>query len=94
MWGTFLSEPLLIVALVGRRPANQLIRRIPVRHRKKLYFTSAAVSEGHAVLVCLSAGYPAVTGRLDTRYSPVRRSTSEECEHSTPFPLDLHVLSL
>ncbi len=29
MWGTFLSEPLLIVALVGRYPANKLIRRIP-----------------------------------------------------------------
>ena len=25
MWGTFLSEPLLIVALVGRYPANKLI---------------------------------------------------------------------
>ena len=30
MWGTFLSEPLLIVALVGRYPANKLIRRIPI----------------------------------------------------------------
>ena len=27
MWGTFLSAPLLIVALVGRYPANKLIRR-------------------------------------------------------------------
>ena len=33
MWGTFLSEPLLIVALVGRYPANQLIRRIPISDR-------------------------------------------------------------
>ncbi len=30
MWGTFLSEPLLIVALVGRYPANKLIRRTPI----------------------------------------------------------------
>ncbi len=30
MWGTFLSEPLLIVALVGRYPANKLIRRITI----------------------------------------------------------------
>ena len=30
MWGTFLSEPLPIVALVGRYPANQLIGRIPI----------------------------------------------------------------
>ena len=35
MWGTFLSEPLLIVALVGRYPANKLIRRIPIHHRYK-----------------------------------------------------------
>ena len=34
MWGTFLSEPLLIVALVGRYPANKLIRRIPIPYRK------------------------------------------------------------
>ena len=33
MWGTFLSEPLLIVALVGRYPANKLIRRIPILYR-------------------------------------------------------------
>ena len=30
MWGTFLSEPLPIVALVGRYPANKLIGRIPI----------------------------------------------------------------
>ena len=34
MWGTFLSEPLLIVALVGRYPANELIRRIPIPYRQ------------------------------------------------------------
>ena len=33
MWGTFLSEPLLIVASVGRYPADKLIRRIPIRDR-------------------------------------------------------------
>ena len=36
MWGTFLSEPLLIVALVGRYPANKLIRRIPIHVREAL----------------------------------------------------------
>ena len=30
---TFLSEPLLIVALVVRNPDNKLIRRIPIHHR-------------------------------------------------------------
>ena len=34
MWGTFLSEPLPIVALVGRYPANKLIGREPIRRRR------------------------------------------------------------
>ena len=34
LWGTFLSEPLPIVALVGRYPANQLIGREPIRRRR------------------------------------------------------------
>ena len=29
VWGTFLSEPLMIVASVGRYPADQLIIRMP-----------------------------------------------------------------
>jgi hypothetical protein len=33
MWGTFLSEPLLIVGSVGRYPADCLIRRIPIPRR-------------------------------------------------------------
>ena len=33
MWGTFLSEPLSIVALVGRYPANKLMERIPIVYR-------------------------------------------------------------
>ena len=36
MWGTFLSEPLLIVALVGRYPANYLMERIPIDNRNSL----------------------------------------------------------
>ncbi len=34
MWGTFLSEPLPIDALVGRRPANKLMGRIPIPYRQ------------------------------------------------------------
>ena len=30
MWGTFLSEPLMIVGTVGRYPAVYLIIRIPI----------------------------------------------------------------
>ena len=33
MWGTFLSEPLPIVGLVGRYPANCLMGREPIRYR-------------------------------------------------------------
>ena len=75
MWGTFLSEPLLIVALVGRYPANKLIRRIPIL---LLHISSAsdAFCGLHIVLGRLSTGYPMDKGRLDTRYSPVRRSPS------------------
>ena len=33
MWGTVLSDPLPIVGLVGRRPANNLMGRMPVPDR-------------------------------------------------------------
>ena len=36
MWGTFLSEPLSIVGLVGRYPANCLMERIPILYRNSL----------------------------------------------------------
>ena len=36
MWGTFLSEPLSIVDLVGRYPANYLMERIPIADRNPL----------------------------------------------------------
>ena len=39
-----------------------------------------------------SLRYTPVTGRLHTRYAPVRRSPAVYCY--TPLPLDLHVLSL
>ena len=34
VWGTFLSEPLRIVALVGRYPANKLMRRMLIHNRR------------------------------------------------------------
>ena len=39
-----------------------------------------------------SLRYTPVTGRLHTRYAPVRRSSAAYCY--APLPLDLHVLSL
>ena len=40
----------------------------------------------------ISLRYTPVTGRLHTRYAPVRRSSAAYCY--APLPLDLHVLSL
>ena len=37
MWGTFLSEPLSIVALVGRYPANWLMERMLVCNQDALF---------------------------------------------------------
>ena len=46
----------------------------------------------YKVLVRISPGYPFVTGRLHTCYSPVRRSPPKYCY--LVMPLDLHVLGL
>ena len=95
MWGTFLSEPLGIVALVGRYPANKLMSRMPIRLRSRLLWPKEDASpRPHAVLGRISPGYPAETGRLHTRYSPVRRSPAEQSKLRSPMPLDLHVLGL
>ena len=94
MWGTFLSEPLPIDGQVGRCPACCLIGRIPIRNRKNLCSRNDALARAHAALIRLSAGYSAVAGRLDTRYSPVRRSPPGYGKPCPVLPLDLHVLSL
>ena len=93
MWGAFLSEPLTIAGQVGRYPACCLMVRIPIRV-PNVYLRRHAEAQDHRVLIHVSMGYPRDTGRLDTRYAPIRRSTSRESKLSLPFPLDLHVLSL
>ena len=45
MWGTFLSEPLPIDALVGRYPANKLIGRIPIPYRRTFPRTEMSRTE-------------------------------------------------
>ena len=92
MWGTFLSEPLRIVALVGRHPANQLMRRMPIRARIAPLTARPCGRAAYGVLGRISPVYPPGTGRLHTCYSPVRRSPAAHC--CAPLPLDLHVLSL
>ena len=76
MWGTFLSEPLPIVALVGRYPANIANRTHPHPPPMNLYSSSDVRKGDHQGLIQFSLGYTRVAGRLDTRYSPVRRSPS------------------
>ena len=48
----------------------------------------------YGVLGGISPGYPPVTARLHTCYSPVRRSPAATSKLAAPLPLDLHVLSL
>ena len=59
VWLTTLSGQLQIVALVGRYPTNQLIRRRPLRKRPK-----ALVRRPYAVLASVSGGYPPLPGRF------------------------------
>ena len=59
------------------------MKRPPFSHQKIL-------NETYLVLAHLSVGYPGCEGRLLTRYSPVRHSTSSPKE---TFAFDLHVLS-
>ena len=60
----------------------------------KLYSNSDVLIGDHGELVRLSTGYSPDMGRLDTRYSPVRRSSSWKSKLSQMLPRDLHVLSL
>ena len=95
MWGTFLSEPLRIVGLVGRYPANCLMRRMPIPRRNRFLRPGGDAPSGRRrVLVRFSPGYPRPRARLHTCYSPVRRSPAEAGKPASPLPLDLHVLSL
>ena len=92
MWGTFLSEPLRIVGLVGRCPANCLMRRMPILDRisfppspcgnGELWgirrdFSRLSPSQGQVAYVLLTSAPVAGNGIA-----------------AIPLPLDLHVLSL
>ena len=87
MWGIPLSGPLPIVATVGRCPAVQLIGRIPIPFRPEgLSPRPDAVARPHPELIPLSGGCAGERGRLDTRYSPVRRSPSQVASHLHAAP--------
>ena len=88
MWPSALSGRLRIVALVGRCPANKLMRHrsIPALSRKGYLAWAPCGAHGYAVLAGVSSCYPPHRGRLPMYYSPVRHSSSEEDS------FDLHVL--
>ena len=92
MWGTLLSEPLRIVALVGRCPANQLMRRMPIPYRRTFppkgmgltglwgirpRFRGLFPCRGQVAYVLLTSAPVAASGVA-----------------TAAMPLDLHVLSL
>ena len=72
MWPFNLSVRLLIVALVGRYPANKLIRYEPIFQRIAPFPKSSCDVFDYAVLAFVSKRYSPQQGRLLTRYSPVR----------------------
>ena len=65
---------------------------MPIRNHRKLSLWKHANPQQYGGLVEVSLRYTPVTGRLHTRYAPVRRSSAEYCY--SLLPLDLHVLSL
>ena len=92
MWGTFLSEPLRIVALVSRYLTNQLMRRMPIPHHRSFpplimrpevlrgirpRFRGLSPCAGQVAYVLLTSA-PVATSSVATAV----------------LPLDLHVLSL
>ena len=72
--------------LGGPLPRQQANRTHPHPLAMNLCFVSDVLVEEHRVLIRLSPGYPLLRARLDTRYSPVRRSPSEVASnfHAAP----------
>ena len=92
MWGTFLSEPLRIVALVGLHPANKLMRRMPIPRRlsfQRLRMPGSAVRGIRPSFPGLSPCGGQVAYVLLTSAPVVAAGIA-----SRALPLDLHVLSL
>ena len=92
LWGTFLSEPLPIVGLVGRYPANCLMGREPIRGRRSFQTKSMRTlllrglrQRFHRLSPC----HGHVAHALRTLPPVAARSIA-----TSALPLDLHVLSL
>ena len=92
MWGTFLSEPLRIVALVGRCPANQLMRRMPIPYRKPFPPMAMQPTGLWGISPHFYGLYPC---RGQVAYVLLTSAPVADRRIATPsLPLDLHVLSL
>ena len=91
VWGTVLSDPLAIVDLVGRRPANYLMARMPVPSRVSASPSGGCPPQGPWRIIRrfhrLSACRGLVAYALRTR-APLSGPPKG------PFPFDLHVLGL
>ena len=90
MWGTFLSEPLSIDALVGRYPANKLMERIPIDNRNSLITKRCLFVMLSGISLSFERLFPShrQVGYVLLTRAPVVSGIA------TLLPLDLHVLSL
>ena len=72
--------------LGGPLPRQQPNRTHPHPLAMNLWYSSDVLEIQHRVLIRLSPGYPLLRARLDTRYSPVRRSpsTCASTDHAAP----------
>ena len=93
MWPVTLSGRLLIVALVGRYPTNQLIRRGSISHHLFVFHT---VPCGTVRLCGISSGFPLLSPcvRQVTHALLTRPPLSQHSVQALPAAsFDLHVLS-
>ena len=70
----------------GPLPRRQANQTHPHPIAENLCFTSDAVCEEHRALIRLSPGCTLLWARLDTRYSPVRRSPSSVASNRHAAP--------
>ena len=92
MWGTFLSEPLSIVGLVGRYPSNYLMERIPIRHRWPLAEIPCGIAATSGINLPFGRLY---RGAGQVGYALLTRAPVAIRDIAAPMlPRDLHVLSL
>ena len=93
MWGAFLSEPLSIVALVGRCPANKLMERAPIRHRTNPFPPSPGGQGGAPGINPPFGGLDPGAGQVG--HALLTRAPVAIARIAAPMlPRDLHVLSL